>query len=127
LYLPPGSAKLVRGQGAFVSDEEVARVVEYIVRQAEPKFEESIQAKLDSSEPEEEELSEKDQENYENALEILRQERDAGNDKASTSMLQRRLRIGYNTAANLIDRLGKNGIIKKTEDGKSWEITRDAF
>jgi S-DNA-T family DNA segregation ATPase FtsK/SpoIIIE len=127
LYLPPGSAKLVRGQGAFVSDEEVARVVEYIVRQAEPKFEESIQAKLDSSEPEEEELSEKEQENYENALEILRQERDGGNDKASTSMLQRRLRIGYNTAANLIDRLGKNGIIKKTEDGKSWEITRDAF
>ncbi|MFQ3671134.1 MAG: DNA translocase FtsK, partial [Verrucomicrobiia bacterium] len=128
LYLPPGSSKPIRGQCPFVSESEVAAAVDFIAAQAEPSFEQAIQDTIDSSAPGDlDDLTEKDLENYSNAVEILRQERDAGNTKASTSMLQRRLKIGYNTAAGLIERLHRNGIIEKTEDGKSWEISSHAF
>ncbi|GAB4245836.1 MAG: hypothetical protein OHK005_11390 [Candidatus Methylacidiphilales bacterium] len=128
LYLPPGTSKAIRGQCPFVSETEVTAAVDFIATQAAPSFEQAIQDKIDAnSSAAEDDLSEKDLENYNYALEILRQERDAGNHKASTSMLQRRLKIGYNTAAGLIERLHRNGIIEKSEDGKSWEITPDAF
>ncbi|MEM1157107.1 MAG: DNA translocase FtsK [Verrucomicrobiota bacterium] len=118
LYLPPGSSKQMRAQGAFVSDEEVASVVDFIKDQSEPAFETEIHQKLiKSSGDNEEELSEADVENLEKALEIAIQE-----GKLSTSLLQRRARIGYNTAARIVDFLESKGILGAQEGAKPREL-----
>ncbi|MEM6884686.1 MAG: DNA translocase FtsK, partial [Verrucomicrobiota bacterium] len=118
LYLPPGSSKQMRAQGAFVTDEEVATVVDFIKDQTEPAFEAEIHQKLVKSSGEnEEELSEADLENVEKALEIAMQE-----GKLSTSLLQRRARIGYNTAARIVDFLEGKGILGPQEGAKPREL-----
>lgn len=118
LYLPPGSSKQKRAQGAFVTDEEVAAVVDFIKNQTEPAFEAEIHQKLSKSSGEnEEELSEADLENVEKAIEIAMQE-----GKLSTSLLQRRARIGYNTAARVVDFLEDKGILGPQEGAKPREL-----
>jgi S-DNA-T family DNA segregation ATPase FtsK/SpoIIIE len=118
LYLPPGSSRQLRAQGAFVTDEEVSNVVEFIKAQTEPAFEEEILNKLSKSSSEsEDELSEADLENVEKALEIAMQE-----GKLSTSLLQRRARIGYNTAARVVDFLEDKGILGPQEGAKPREL-----
>ncbi len=106
LYLPPGSSKLVRGQGAFVSDEEVQAVVDFCAAQATPDFDEGIQKKLDGDSGAINDVSEDDLDLLHKCLEVVRQEK-----KASTSMLQRRLRLGYNRAAWVMDKFQELGII----------------
>ncbi len=118
LYLPPGSSRQLRAQGAFVTDDEVSMVVDYIKDQTEPAFEAEIHQKLNKSSGEnEEELSEADLENVEKALEIAMQE-----GKLSTSLLQRRARIGYNTAARVVDFLEDKGILGPQEGAKPREL-----
>jgi len=118
LYLPPGSSKQMRAQGAFVTDDEVASVVDFIKDQTEPAFEAEIHQKLSKSSGDtEEELSEADLENVEKALEIAMQE-----GKLSTSLLQRRARIGYNTAARVVDFLEDKGILGPQEGAKPREL-----
>jgi len=106
LYLPPGSSKLVRGQGAFVSDEEVQAVVDFCAAQSSPDFDESMQKKMSGDSGAINDVSEDDLELLEKCLEVVRQEK-----KASTSMLQRRLRLGYNRAAWVMDKFQELGII----------------
>jgi len=118
LYLPPGSSKQVRAQGAFVSDEEVSQVVDFIKGQTEPAFEEDIHQKLSKSTSEvEEELSEADVEYIRKGLEVALQEK-----KLSTSLLQRRARIGYNTAARVVDFLEAKGVLGPQEGAKPREL-----
>ncbi|MEM1059695.1 MAG: DNA translocase FtsK [Verrucomicrobiota bacterium] len=106
LYLPPGSSKLVRGQGAFVSDEEVQAVVDFCAAQCTPDFDEGIQKKMSGDREAISDVSDDDLELLEKSLEVVRQEK-----KASTSMLQRRLRLGYNRAAWVMDKFQELGII----------------
>lgn len=118
LYLPPGSARVVRAQGAFVSDEEVAKVVEDVKRQTVPAFESEIHEKLNRSDGEEgEAVDDADRELLKKTLEVIFQEQ-----KASTSMIQRRLRIGYNTAARLIDVLEGAGVIGPADGARPREL-----
>jgi S-DNA-T family DNA segregation ATPase FtsK/SpoIIIE len=121
LYLPPGSSKLIRAQGAFVSDDEVARVVDFIKAQTKPSYEAEIHNKLSKGPgAEAEELSEEDQELVLKCWEVMRQEK-----RASTSMFQRRLRIGYNTAAWITDWFEQKGIVGAKDGAKDREILVD--
>lgn len=120
LYLPPGSAKFVRGQGAFVSDDEVKRVVDFCAAQGEPQFTPEIHNKLNRGEGDGEEVSTEDYELLVKSIEILRQEK-----RASTSLLQRRLRLGYNRAAWVMDHFEGLGIVGPENGAKPREILVD--
>ncbi len=122
LYLPPGSAKLERSQGAFVSDEEVEAIVDYCSNQCEQKFEEDVQKSIESGggdqgDGDNDGVSDADEECYEKCMEVIRAE-----GKASTSLLQRRLRLGYTRAARMMDILEDRGIIGPADGAKAREI-----
>ena len=121
LFLPPGSAKLERAQGAFVSDEEVEEIVKFCSNQSEQQFEESIQKVIESGgsggDGGEDEISDADEETLERCIEVLRAE-----GKASTSLLQRRLRLGYTRAARMIDILEARGLVGPGDGAKPREV-----
>ncbi|MGE9268395.1 MAG: DNA translocase FtsK, partial [Verrucomicrobiales bacterium] len=120
LFLPPGSAKLERSQGAFVSDEEVESIVGFCANQSEQRFEESIQESIENGGSDgggEEEVSDADEEILNRCIELIIQE-----NKASTSLLQRRLRLGYTRAARMIDILEQRGVIGPGEGAKPREV-----
>ncbi len=120
LYRPPGVGRLTRGQGAFVSDEEVQDVVSYCAKQGEAQFVEEIHNKLTGKAPSDIELSEADRELIIEAFEVIRQEK-----RASTSNLQRRMRLGYNRAAYVIDYLERVGVLAPGDGAKPREILVD--
>ncbi len=118
LYLPPGSAKLERAQGAFVSDAEVERIVDHCANQAKPRYEKDIRETIDNAGmDDEDEVSEADEELIIKCIEVVRQEQ-----KASTSLLQRRLRLGYTRAARMVDILEQRGIVGPGEGAKAREV-----
>jgi len=120
LFSPPGTAKIVRAQGALVSDEELNRVVDFLKQNGPPEFEAEVQRQID--EPDDSEMGELevDDEMYEPALEVLRTTK-----RASTSMLQRRLRIGYNRAARLMEVLEAKGVVGPENGSSPREILID--
>ncbi|GAB4168063.1 MAG: hypothetical protein Fur0032_06220 [Terrimicrobiaceae bacterium] len=120
MYLPPGSSELKRAQGVFVNDDEIHRLVDFVASQAEPKFEPSIHEKLQSDAPAEEDVTDEDEELLDKFLEIMKQER-----RASTSMFQRRLRLGYSRAARIVDIMEKRGILGPVNGSKDREILID--
>ncbi|MFM8365431.1 MAG: DNA translocase FtsK [Verrucomicrobiota bacterium] len=120
LYLPPGTSKFTRAQGVLVTEEEIHRIVEFVSKQAEPKFDEGIHEKLNSTTGPEEEVSDEDEELCTKCLEIIRQE-----NRASTSMLQRRLKLGYTRAARVMDILEMRGIVGPKDGAKDREILVD--
>jgi S-DNA-T family DNA segregation ATPase FtsK/SpoIIIE len=120
LYRPPGVAGFTRGQGAFVSDQEVQDVVDFAGSQAEAQFAPELDAKLSGKAPAEMEVSEEDKKLIYECFDVIRQER-----KASTSNLQRRLRLGYNRAAYVIDYLEKIGVLGPPDGAKPREILVD--
>ena len=120
LYLPPGSAKLERSQGAFVSDEEVERLVNHCAAQASPNFESDIQRSIDSGGDdgdEEDDISPADEDLIMRCIEVARQEQ-----KCSTSLLQRRLRLGYTRAARMVDILEARGVVGPGDGAKPREV-----
>ena len=120
LYLPPGSAKLERAQGAFISDEEVEDLIKFCSNQVDQKFESSVQESIEKGGgggDDENDVSDADEEIVQKCLEVIRQEQ-----KASTSLLQRRLRLGYTRAARMMDILEDRGIIGPGEGARPREI-----
>jgi S-DNA-T family DNA segregation ATPase FtsK/SpoIIIE len=122
LYLPPGSAQLVRAQGALITDEEAQGLVDACSSQGKPRFEPEAQEALESGGfgDEGEEITDADEETLEKCLEVIYAEK-----KASTSLLQRRLRLGYTRAARMIDILESRGIVGPGEGAKPREILVD--
>jgi S-DNA-T family DNA segregation ATPase FtsK/SpoIIIE len=120
LYLPPSASRLIRAQGVLVTDEEIRRIVEFVSKQGKPKFDSSMQEKLEAAGSIDEDVSEEDEELVEKCLEIIRQEK-----RASTSLLQRRLRLGYTRAARIVDILEQRGILGPGEGAKPREILVD--
>ena len=120
LYLPPGSGKTLRGQGAFVTDEEVRQIVEFTAKQSPARFEAEIHRKLNLNGATEEEIADEDKELVVECLHVIREEK-----RASTSMLQRRLRLGYNRAAWVVDFLERHGILGPENGAKPREILVD--
>ncbi len=119
-YRPPGTSRLIRSQGVLVTDDEIRNLVEFVSAQGAPAFDPGIQDQLESSARVEEEVSEEDEMLVEKCLEIIRQEK-----KASTSMLQRRLRLGYTRAARVVDILERRGILGPGDGAKPREILVD--
>jgi S-DNA-T family DNA segregation ATPase FtsK/SpoIIIE len=118
LYLPPGSAKLERAQGAFVTDAEIERIIDHCAAQGKPRFETDIHASLNSDDSDDEEdVSDADEELIVKCIEVARQER-----KCSTSLLQRRLRLGYTRAARMVDILEQRGIVGPGDGAKPREV-----
>jgi len=113
LVLPPGSDKLIRSQGAFASDGEIERVTEFCKQQREPVFIKEIHEKLKKPTSDLPDMDTgADDEMLQQAIGVIRQTK-----RASTSSLQRRLRIGYTRAARLMDLLEERGMIGPPPDG----------
>jgi S-DNA-T family DNA segregation ATPase FtsK/SpoIIIE len=129
LFSPPGTSRLVRAQGAFVSEEEIHDIVEYLKRNGPPQLAHAVQQQIDraSTDDEDEEGEEgeegdmgSDEELYSRALDVLKSTR-----RASTSMLQRRLRIGYNRAARIMEMMEEKGIVGPENGSSPREIIGD--
>lgn len=119
LFLPPGSSKLVRSQGTMTSDEEIRDIVTFIKEQGGPRYEGAIKEKIESKAAAMPDMEEED-DMLEAAIEVIRQTR-----RASTSSLQRRLRIGYTRAARLMDMLEERGVIGPPQGSDPREILID--
>ncbi len=119
LYLPPGTSRLVRSQGVLVTDEEIKRIIDHARRFAEPAFDTEVQDKLQGSSTLDE-VTEEEEELVQKCIDIMRQER-----KASTSLFQRRLRLGYSRAARVVDILEHRRYIAAGEGAKPREILVD--
>jgi S-DNA-T family DNA segregation ATPase FtsK/SpoIIIE len=126
LFVPPGSANLVRAQGAFVSDEEINSIVEFLKRNGDPEYDDDVQAQIEAGGEEGEEGGggaddeEWDDKLVPQALDVLRSTK-----RASTSMLQRRLKIGYNRAARIMEILEAEGIVGPENGSSPREILKD--
>lgn len=123
LFLPPGSADLVRSQGAFVGDDEIAGIVDYVAENnGEPAFDENFQRSVESGVDENGKAAEGEWDDVlvPDAIEVLRVSK-----RASTSMLQRRLKIGYNRAARIMEILEDEGIVGPENGSSPREILRD--
>jgi S-DNA-T family DNA segregation ATPase FtsK/SpoIIIE len=127
LFSPPGTSRLVRAQGAYVGDEEVHDIVEFLKKNGPPQYAHSVQQQIDrvSSEDDEDEEADdgdggSDEELYARAVDVLKATR-----RASTSMLQRRLRIGYNRAARIMEMMEDKGIVGPENGSSPREILGD--
>ncbi len=120
MYVPPGTSRMTRAQGVFVTDEEIRRVVEFSAGQGTQDFNQEIHERLSGSDNEPEEISEEDEELVQKCIEIMRQEK-----KASTSLFQRRLRLGYTRAARVVDILEQRRYVAPGEGAKPREILVD--
>ena len=116
LFLPPGSSNLLRLHGVMVSDEEIERIVSFIKKQAQPVYEEDIFMVAEIEAKDEEEEQEMD-EKYDEALAIVAKDR-----QASISYIQRRLRIGYNRAARIIETMEREGVVGPSDGVKPREV-----
>ncbi len=126
LFLPPGTSRLIRVHGAFIEEKEISRIVAHIKAQGPPAYDESITQSdeealgLETTEGEHDEL-------FEEALRICVEMK-----RASTSVLQRRLRIGYGRAAAILDIMEREGLIGQADGsrprpvlGRAYEMVAD--
>jgi S-DNA-T family DNA segregation ATPase FtsK/SpoIIIE len=122
LYLPPGSANLKRAQGALITDHELEQVVDFIAKQAKPSYEVEIHKQLSKLTPGSDIESgiDEDEEIIQQCIEVIRSEQ-----KASVSLLQRRLRLGYGRAARIMDELEQRGIVGPSNGAEPREILID--
>mgnify|MGYP004468494761 FL=1 len=122
LFLPPGEPSPIRIQGSFVSDEEIERVVEFVRRSGEPKYDESMVNLEKSPDEEKKELEgtskmDDDDPLYNEIVEFA-----VRTGKISASLIQRKYRLGYNRAARIIDLLEERGIIGPQNGSKPREV-----
>ncbi len=115
LFMPPGSAKLVRLHGPFVSEIETRKLADFLRAQGMPDYRMEI---LDTKPPSEDtgEDYERD-ENYDEAVNIVME-----TGQASISMIQRRLRIGYNRAARMVEQMEREGIVNPPDGARPREV-----
>ncbi len=118
LFQPPNSSHIIRCHGCFVSEAEIKRVVEFVRKQGKPNYEllqqrakEIVEAKVAEVED-----SERD-EHYQRAVELVQL-----NGQASTSFIQRRLRVGYNRAARMIEMMQEDGIVGPADGAKPRQV-----
>ncbi len=121
LFLPPGSARLIRVHGSFVNEDEVKKITDHTRKQAEPQYNEQVTMSEQETEESLDVIGERD-ELYEEALAIVI---DMG--RASTSVLQRRLSIGYGRAAKILDMMEREGFIGPADGSKPRKVLSAAY
>ncbi len=116
LYMPPGSAFIERLHGPLVTEEEIHKVVRFIKRQGKPQYAFDL---LESAEEEEEQSFDDDLSDvlYDQAVQMVTESR-----QASISWLQRRLRVGYNRAARMIERMEREGVVAASDGSRAREV-----
>ena len=115
LFLPPGTAKLQRIHGAYISEEEIAGITEFLKEQETPEYDHAV-----ITESEKEKASSEDleyDEKYDEAIALI-----TNTGQASISMIQRHLRIGYNRAARIIEIMEKEGVVGPSDGVKPREV-----
>ncbi len=129
LFIPPGTSELVRAQGAFIGDEELNGLVDYLKEHnGPPEYASSVQEEIDKANAEDEDGSDADDGNDDletRALRALREQQAAGKN-LSISWLQRRLSLGYNRAARMFEDFEDRGLIRTNSEGKK-ELADDDF
>lgn len=118
LFMPPGSSKLIRAQCSLVRDIEIQRIVDFIISQKKAQFgstqaKEMVFKKIEESTEEEDPL-------FNEAVDVI-----LTTQQASVSVLQRKLKIGYNRAARIVDTMETRGIVGPLEDGKREILVAD--
>ncbi len=115
LFLPPGTARLRRIHGSYISEEELARITDFLKRQGKPEYDHAVvEAPSGGSETEEEmDVDER----YDDAVALVTRTR-----QASISMVQRHLRIGYNRAARIIEMMEREGVVGPADGAKAREV-----
>jgi len=121
LFLPPGSSRLIRVHGAFVTEAEINRVVECWKAQARPDYDQTflLAPPAADEDPENAEFEGGDDPAYQDAVRVVLEM-----GKASTSTLQRRLRLGYGRAARILDMMQREGIIGPPDGSKPREVLK---
>jgi S-DNA-T family DNA segregation ATPase FtsK/SpoIIIE len=118
LFVPPGTGGIARVHGAYVSEVEIQRVVEFLKKQGKPLYDESILRPRDDEGGEESGATDDyEDELYDQAVAVVSEQR-----QASVSMIQRRMRIGYNRAARLIERMEKEGVVGPGDGAKPRDV-----
>jgi S-DNA-T family DNA segregation ATPase FtsK/SpoIIIE len=115
LFLPPGTAKLQRIHGAYLSEEELVQITKFLRAQAKPEYDEKVTeaAAIETGAAEEQEYDER----YDDAVALVTK-----SGQASISMVQRHLRIGYNRAARIIEVMEKEGVVGPSDGVKPREV-----
>jgi S-DNA-T family DNA segregation ATPase FtsK/SpoIIIE len=116
LFLPPGSSKLTRIHGAFVSSAEIRRIVDFLKKQGNPSYDTSILTEV-KKEKEAADAEDEYDEKYDEALAFV-----AETGQASISLIQRRFRIGYNRAARIIEKMEEGGVVGPSDGIKPREV-----
>ena len=122
LFLPPGSSRLIRLHGAFVTETEINRVVDHWKQQAQPEYDQSFLIAPpgdDEAGSDAEPGSGEQDPMYEEAVRLVLQM-----GKASTSTLQRHLRLGYGRAARILDMMQRDGVIGAPDGSKPREVLK---
>ncbi len=118
LFQPPGSSHIIRAHGCFVSEAEIKRVVEFVKKQGKPNYELLQQRAKEIVEAQVAEVEESERDElYQRAVELVQL-----NGQASTSFIQRRLRVGYNRAARMIEMMQEDGIVGAADGSKPREV-----
>ena len=117
LFLPPGTSKLARLHGPFVTEREVTKLVDHLRRQGAPKFDEELYRVPDEGEDGRAIDPEDVDEHYDLAVRIVAETRNA-----SISYLQRRLKVGYNRAARMIEQMEREGVVGPQVGVKPREV-----
>jgi S-DNA-T family DNA segregation ATPase FtsK/SpoIIIE len=116
LFLPPASSQLIRVHGSFLSDDDIRKVVDFVKKQGTPEYDEEVLKAHVRSEADKGEEEPYD-EFYDDAVQLVVESR-----QASISMLQRRLRVGYNRAARMIERMEKDGVVGPADGARPRDV-----
>ncbi len=116
LFMPPGTHRLLRIHGAMVSDDEIDKIISFIKEQKKPTYKEEI-FEVSATDKEKTENADEYDERYDEALAIVAKDR-----QASISYIQRRLRIGYNRAASIIEMMERDGVVGPSDGVRPREI-----
>ena len=114
LFLPPETSRILRVHGTYLSESEIRRITDFLKKQGSPEYNQSIlEIKEESITEGEDDYDER----YDDAVALVSQTR-----MASISMIQRRLRVGYNRAARIIERMEKEGVVGPSDGVKPREV-----
>lgn len=117
LFLPPGAAKLQRIHGAFISEQETERIITFLKEQGTADYDDTVLKSVEDESSGEDNPSEEYDEKYDEAVAIVTE-----TGQASISMVQRRLRVGYNRAARMIETMEREGIVGPADGSRPREV-----